>query len=143
MKFFRSETSSGKVVCTYVWKTSVNKVSKSVHNYPSQAVRVQNTIRPSTRSAPEINPADRPACAADACASRKNAGNVKNERKRKRVIELNAIASSYTSPPRGGEVARAPFSRHSGAMRSIEPGTQGRQPALAPSFRVRPPATPE
>ena len=33
VKFFRSKTSSSKVVCTYVWKISVNKVSKSVHNY--------------------------------------------------------------------------------------------------------------
>ena len=33
VKFFRSKTSSGKVVCTYVWKTSAKKVSKSVHNY--------------------------------------------------------------------------------------------------------------
>ena len=32
VKFFRSQTSSGKIVCTYVWKTYA-KFSKSVHNY--------------------------------------------------------------------------------------------------------------
>ena len=31
--FFRSKASSGKVVCAFVWKTSVKKFSKSVHNY--------------------------------------------------------------------------------------------------------------
>ena len=33
MKFFRSITFRCKIVCAYVWKTSVEKFSKSVHNY--------------------------------------------------------------------------------------------------------------
>src|SRR5262249_12549312 len=67
----------------------------------SHAVRVQKTNRPSANTAPAMKPAAVAACAEIALASRANAGSVKSERKRKRVIELNAMRVCSALPITG------------------------------------------
>src|SRR6185295_17460356 len=85
----------------------------------SQDVRVQNTIQPSAKTAPPRKPSETAACAEIAREARAKAGSENTERRRNRVIELNAIGSPLPSARAFGH----PWNNHDAIALSVPPGT--------------------